>query len=157
MIEIKKIQRHQVAEVEQVILSVCHEIWQLPLEVIRCYDAMSDLDDISLNYFESNGTFLVIIDNGAVVGSGAIRRVNDDICELKRLWLLKEYRGLGLGRKMTQILIDFAKFANYKIVRLDLVDQQKQSQAINLYKCFDFYFIERYNDSSANIFMEKIL
>ena len=57
MIEIKTIRPHQVAEVKRVILTVCDEIWQLPLEVIRCYDAMSDLDDLKVHYFDNNRTF----------------------------------------------------------------------------------------------------
>lgn len=157
MIEIKTIQLHQVAEVKRVILAVCHEIWQFPLEVIRCYDSLSDLDNIKLNYFDNKGTFLVIADNGKIVGSGGIRRFNDEICELKRMWLLQDYRGKGLGMKMTEILLDFAKTVGYKAVRLDLVDQQKQLPAIKLYKRFGFYFIERYNDSMCTVFMEKLL
>jgi putative acetyltransferase len=157
MIEIKPIELDQVEEVQQVIVAVCHEIWQLPEEVIRRYDAMSDLDNLRSHYFDNNGTFLVLIDEGRVVGSGAIRRLNNDICELKRMWFLKAYRGRGLGTKMAQMLLDFARKKGYKKVRLDTTDEQKQAQAIQLYQRLGFYFIERYNDSSCTVFMEKIL
>jgi putative acetyltransferase len=157
MIEIKPIELDQVEEVQQVIVAVCHEIWQLPEEVIRRYDAMSDLDNLRSHYFDNNGTFLVLIDEGRVVGSGAIRRLNNDICELKRMWFLKAYRGRGLGAKMAQMLLDFATKKGYKKVRLDTIDEQKQAQAIQLYQRLGFYFIERYNDSSCTVFMEKIL
>jgi len=157
MIEIKPIELDQVEEVQQVIVAVCHEIWQLPEEVIRRYDAMSDLDNLRSHYFDNNGTFLVLIDEGRVVGSGAIRRLNNDICELKRMWFLKAYRGRGLGTKMAQMLLDFATKKGYKKVRLDTTDEQKQAQAIQLYQRLGFYFIERYNDSSCTRFMEKIL
>ncbi len=157
MIEIKPIELDQVEEVQQVIVAVCHEIWQLPEEVIRRYDAMSDLDNLRSHYFDNNGTFLVLIDEGRVVGSGAIRRLNNDICELKRMWFLKAYRGRGLGTKMAQMLLDFATKKGYKKVRLDTTDEQKQAQAIQLYQRLGFYFIERYNDSSCTVFMEKIL
>jgi putative acetyltransferase len=70
MIEIKPIELDQVEEVQQVIVAVCHEIWQLSEEVIRRYDAMSDLDNLRSHYFDNNGTFLVLIDEGRVVGSG---------------------------------------------------------------------------------------
>ena len=157
MIEIKPIKLHQVAEVKRVILTVCHEIWQLPLEVIRCYDAMSDLDDLNSHYFNNKGIFLVLIDNGMIVGSGSIRRLSDDICELKRMWFLKDYRGKGLGWKMAQMLLDFAKKTGYKKVRLDTVDEFKQAQAIKLYKQLGFSLIERYNEGFATVFMEKVL
>jgi putative acetyltransferase len=157
MIEIKPIELDQVEEVQQVIVAVCHEIWQLSEEVIRRYDAMSDLDNLRSHYFDNNGTFLVLIDEGRVVGSGAIRRLNNDICEVKRMWFLKAYRGRGLGTKMAQMLLDFARKKGYKKVRLDTADEQKQAQAIQLYQRLGFYFIERYNDSSCTRFMEKIL
>jgi len=166
MIEIKPIELDQVEEVQQVIVAVCHEIWQLSEEVIRRYDAMSDLDNLRClrrfakrpsHYFDNNGTFLVLIDEGRVVGSGAIRRLNNDICEVKRMWFLKAYRGRGLGTKMAQMLLDFARKKGYKKVRLDTADEQKQAQAIQLYQRLGFYFIERYNDSSCTRFMEKIL
>lgn len=157
VIEIKPIQLHQAEEVKRVIVAVCHEIWQLPEDVIRRYDAMSDIDGVQSHYFDNNGTFLVLIDDGRVVGSGAIRRLSDDICELKRMWFLRNYRGRGLGMKMTQMLLDFARKTGYKKVRLDTVDEQKQAQALKLYKRLGFYFIERYNDSSCTVFMEKML
>ena len=157
VIEIKPIQLHQAEEVKRVIVEVCHEIWQLPEDVIRRYDAMSDIDGVQSHYFDNNGTFLVLIDDGRVVGSGAIRRLSDDICELKRMWFLRDYRGRGLGMKMTQMLLDFARKTGYKKVRLDTVDEQKQAQALKLYKRLGFYFIERYNDSSCTVFMEKML
>ncbi|MBD1894867.1 GNAT family N-acetyltransferase [Trichocoleus sp. DQ-A3] len=157
MIEIKPIKSHQVEEVKRVIIAVCNEIWQLPEEVIRHYDAMSDIDDVQSHYFDNKGTFLVLIDEERVVGSGAIRRLSDDICELKRMWFLKDYRGRGLGTKMAQMLLDFARIIGYKKVRLDTIDEQKQAQALKLYQRLGFYFIERYNTSPCTVFMEKML
>ncbi len=157
MIEIKPIQLHQIEEVKRVIVTVCNEIWQVPEEVIRRYDRMSDINDVQSHYFDNNGTFLLLIDSGRVVGSGAIRRLNNDICELKRMWFLKDYRVLGLGTRMAQMLLDFARIAGYKKVRLDTTDEQKQAQALKLYQRLGFYFIERYNDGPCTVFMEKIL
>jgi putative acetyltransferase len=73
------------------------------------------------------------------------------------MWLLKDYRGRGLGTKMTQMLLDFAQKTGYKKVRLDLLDEQKQIQALKLYKRLGFYLIERYNDGFCTVFMEKML
>lgn len=157
MIKIKPIQPHQTEAVKSIIFTVCNELWQVSDDVIRRYDEMHDLDDVRSHYFDNGGTFLVLVDDEKVVGSGAIRRLNNDICELKRMWLLKEYRGRGLGMKMAQRLLDFAKNTGYKQVRLDLVDTQKQEQALKFYNKLGFYFIERYKDSLCSVFMEKIL
>ncbi len=118
---------------------------------------MSDIDDVESHYFNNEATFLVVTDEERVIGSGAIRRLDNDICELKRMWLLKEYRGRGLGREMAQNLLDFARRAGYKKVRLDLLNPQKQTQALKLYERLGFYAIERYNDTPCTVFMEKVL
>ncbi|MGI2904100.1 GNAT family N-acetyltransferase [Tolypothrix sp. VBCCA 56010] len=157
MREITTIKLHQIEEVKQIIFAVCSEILQVPEELIRNHDSLSDIDDMPSHYLDNKGTFLVLVDDDKVVGSGGIRRLNDEICELKRMWLLKDYRGQGFGKKMAQMLLDFAKKAGYKKVRLDCGDEQKQAQAVKLYKQLGFYVIERYNDSLCTVFMEKIL
>lgn len=91
-----------------------------------------------------------------MVGSGGIRRLDDSICELKRMWVLQDYRGRGWGMKMAQMLLDFANKTGYKKVRLDVVREQKQARAIAFYKNLGFYQIERYNDGPCTIFMGKI-
>ncbi|MGL4882858.1 MAG: GNAT family N-acetyltransferase, partial [Waterburya sp.] len=83
--------------------------------------------------------------------------LSHDICELKRMWLLKPYRGQGFGRKMTQILFDFAIKKQYHKVRLDIANEQRQLQAIHFYQKLGFYPIERYNNSPCTVFMEKVL
>ncbi|MCC3405959.1 MAG: GNAT family N-acetyltransferase [Microcoleus sp. PH2017_10_PVI_O_A] len=135
------------------------EIWQdiLTEKDLRRYDSMSDIEDLRSHYFDNSGVFLVLVDNEKVVGTGAIRKLNAEICELKRMWFLKEYRGQGWGWKMAQMLFDFAIQVGYRKVRLDLAKEERQPQALKLYKRLGFYPIEKYNDSSCDIFMEKLL
>lgn len=157
MIEIKPIQLHQSEEVKHLIFAVCEEIFQISEETIRRFDNMSDIENLYSHYFDNGGTFLVLLAQGRVVGSGAIRRLDNDICELKRMWFLKEYRGQGLAKKMVEMLLDFARKTGYKKVRLDLLDEQKQTQALKFYKRLGFYAIAPYNDSFCTVFMEKDL
>lgn len=159
MVEIRPIQQHQIEQAKQIIMTVCLEIWQgmLTEQDLRHYDSMSDIDNVQFHYFDNCGTFLVLVDNEKVVGTGAIRRHDDKICELKRMWFLKEYRGQGFGWKMVQMLFDFARQAGYQKVRLDLVNDERQAQALKLYRKLGFYSIERYNNSVCTMFMEKVL
>ena len=106
MVEIKPIKQHQIEQAKQVVTAVCLEILHglLTEDELRGYDSMSDIDNVRSHYFDNNGTFLVLVEGEQVVGTGAIRKLDDEICELKRMWFLKEYRGQGLGWKMAQIL-----------------------------------------------------
>ena len=159
MVEIKPIKQHQIEQAKQVVLAVSLEIWDgvLTEDELRGYDSMSDIDNVRSHYFDNNGTFLVLVEGEQVVGTGAIRKLDDEICELKRMWFLKEYRGQGLGWKMAQILFDFALAAGYQKIRLDLANEERQPDALKLYRKLGFYPIERYNDSPCHVFMEKLL
>jgi putative acetyltransferase len=158
MIEIRQIQQNQIAQAKQIVITVCLEIWQdlLTDEDLMRYDSMSDIEQVRSHYFDNRGVFLVLLDKDRVVGTGAIRKLDEETCELKRMWFLKEYRGQGWGGKMAQTLFDFAKQVGYRKVRLDLANEERQLQALKFYRKLGFYRIDRYNDSSCNIFMEKL-
>lgn len=153
MNKIEPIQLDRIPEVKEVILKVCQGIFQVSQDVIKGYDNFSDLDDIETNYFLDRGIFLVLVDDNKIVGSGGIKRFNNEICELKRMRSLKEYRSQGAAKNMSNMLFDFAKKTGYKKMRLDLISKEKQAKAIKFYRKLGFDNIERYNDISCNIFM----
>jgi GNAT superfamily N-acetyltransferase len=129
----------------------------------------SDLLHIKQHYNRHDGgCFWVVerIDNYQTIGTFAIRKpkqlitatTNDDTdsCELKRMFLSKPYRGLGIGQQMLKIALNFAKSQNCSKVLLyssgDLADSRK------LYLKNGFMDIPRYNDDPrANVFMRKNL
>jgi len=157
MVTIQLIQPHQQQAAKQVILTVCQELWGVSEEIVLGLDPLSDLHNVEDSYFNQNGVFFVLVDGERVVGTGGVRHWRGDICELKRLWFLKDYRGQGLGRLMTERILDFATARGYQRIRLDVADAEVQVQAIKLYRQRGFYFIERYNDGPCSVFMEKVL
>jgi putative acetyltransferase len=114
-----------------------------------------DMDQIAAQYTEPSGIFLVLVDGDRVVGTGAVRRLDDMTCELKRMWFLPEYRGKGQGTKMSELLLEFARAAGYKRIRLDT--SPLLLAANKLYQRLGFHPIERYNDGPGMIFMEREL
>ena len=116
-----------------------------------------DMDEAQSGYFAPGGLFLVLLDGEAVVGTGALRRLSREICEVKRMWVLRDYRGQGFGRRMLNELLDFARKAGYTRARLD--SHRTMTQAHRLYARSGFYPIERYNNAPADqfLFMEKRL
>ena len=159
VVEIEPIEESQIEQAKQVVLTVSLEIWQgaISEEDFRRIDPMSDISNVRAHYFDRNGLFLVLVDGDRVVGTGAIRQLDPKICELKRMWFLEPYRGQGYGRKMTQILFNFARQTGYRKVRLDLANSERQLQAMRFYQKQGFYAIARYNNSPCTVFMEKIL
>ena len=157
MLEIKPLEYQQIEEVKELILMVCQEVFHVDRATILSYDDFADLDNIQEHYLNNKGIFLVLLDRQKVVGSGAIRYLENDICELKRMWILKAYHGQGWGKRISEILLTFAKEKGYKKIRLDLANAEKQKQAIAFYKSLDFYSIPRYNSSPCQVFMEKTI
>lgn len=162
MTTIRPIQPEEVTAARRLIYSVAHEIFNdtRPLEESMAYydskGVLEDMDDIQKSYFEDDGTFLVMTDGDQIIGTGAIKKWDAQICELKRLWFLKEYRGKGLGYQMTQELLSFARSKGYQRVRLE-TDPVAQSRALDFYKRLGFYEISQYSQHDDEAAMEFIL
>ena len=73
---------------------------------------------------------------------------------MKRLYVRPNYRGKGIGRELSQAIIDEAHRIGYKKMRLDTIPAMKQANA--LYKSFGFKNIKpyRYNPIKGALFME---
>lgn len=93
----------------------------------------ADLNDIETNYHQNNGVFHVIENpDGEIIGTGGITRDSPTSCELRKMYLAKSTRGLGLGKKMLQQLLFDARKLGYKQVTLETASVLEN--AIALYK-----------------------
>ncbi|MGC1378975.1 MAG: GNAT family N-acetyltransferase [Anaerolineales bacterium] len=157
MIEITPIQPDQVAEAKCVIHAVANRIFapeQSVEEFLGTPEGQHWLDDVENYqkvYMENRGLLLVALDDGKIVGTGGIRMLKWDVAELKRLWLLEEYHGQGIGFRLVARLLDFARAQGYTSVCLQTSPQQER--AIAFYKKLGFYEIPCYNDDLEEISM----
>lgn len=162
MTEIRPIQEHEIPEAKLVIFTVAFEIFKEAgtlEESIATYTAqgkLSEMDDVQANYFDNGGTFLVTVQDGSIIGTGAIRYLEEGVCELKRLWLLSEHHGQGLGYRMMQELFRVAREKGYKVIRLE-TDRIVQARAVQFYKRLGFHEIPRFGDDPDDMGMELIL
>ena len=144
MIIIRRIEPDEWIIAKQLIYRVAHIIFNdaRPLEDSMAYGEsngwLKDMNDIQQTYFNNDGIFLVMTDANQLIGTGAIRKFEDKICELKRLWLLPDYHGKGLGYRMMQKLLLFAREKGYERIRLE-TDPEYQKRAVEFYKRLGFY------------------
>ena len=97
--------------------------------------------------------FLAEID-GEIAGCIALRKLEEDVCEMKRLYVKPRFRGNNIGRILVEKLIDEAKIIGYKKMRLDTVPAMQIAQ--KLYKSIGFYEIKPYrqNPVPGAVYME---
>jgi ribosomal protein S18 acetylase RimI-like enzyme len=113
-----------------------------------------ELESLPGDYAALNGCLLIAESSGNWAGCVALRSLEDDICEMKRLYVIPEYRGLGVGKTLAQTVIKEARTRGYKKMRLDTVASMKAARG--LYASLGFYTIEpyRYNPIGGASYME---
>lgn len=97
---------------------------------------------------------LILAKDGEVVGCVALKKLNSQACEMKRLYVRPDRRGLGIGRRLTLFAIETARSLGY--MRLCLNTLPSMSEAISLYRSLGFTVIEPYDDKhiEGGIYME---
>jgi len=92
----------------------------------------SDLKDIEATYLKSGGVFELVEDRrGKLLGTVGLCPVDEDTCKLRKMYLIPEARGRGLGRRMLERAIDHATRLGFKTIVLETVSVMKE--AIRLY------------------------
>lgn len=100
-------------------------------------DALYDL------FQEQGAAYFVAEIDGKIVGGGGIyptKELPNDTCELVKMYLLPQARGLGLGRTLIEKSLAAAKEMGYKNVYLESMPELKQ--ALKVYAKFGFEYLK---------------
>jgi ribosomal protein S18 acetylase RimI-like enzyme len=114
-----------------------------------------ELKNLPGNYAAPNGRLFLIRVNNAVAGCAALRKLEERICEMKRLFVRENFRGLNLGKILIEKLLTEARFIGYEKMRLDTLPE-KMPRAVKLYQSVGFYKIAPYyeNPHRETLFLE---
>ena len=131
---LREANNHDVPGIKKVVFTVLKEYGLEP-------DANGkdiDLDNIEENYLRHNGYFGVIIDQltSEVIGTVGIFPNNKEVCELRKMYLIKYARGHGLGKKLLESSIRIARDKGYHRITLETISPLVE--AISLYKKYGF-------------------
>jgi GNAT superfamily N-acetyltransferase len=111
--------------------------------VLQSYD--DELQHLEVKYGPPRGRLWLALVDGEAAGCIALHPLDDERCELKRLYVKPRFRCRGLGRLLMETMIDAARELGYRHVLLDTLPPLKA--AIRLYREQGFYDIPCYNNS----------
>ncbi len=110
------------------------------LNVDLCFQQFeSELANLPGKYAPPSGTLLLAQDGQKAIGCGALRRLGDiqgHTCEMKRLYVCPEGRGLGIGKQIARRLIQEGLRIGYFTMVLDTL--KRLDAAIHLYESLGF-------------------
>jgi putative acetyltransferase len=120
-------------------------------------DFETEFSNLPGGYSLPDGSLLLAQCEGKSAGCGALRRLDRETCEMKRLYVRPQYRRRGIGRRLAVALIDRARGAGYVRMRLDTVPWM--TEAIALYESLGFVDTApyRHNPVPGARFMELVL
>jgi len=121
-----------------------------------CFQGFEEeLKHLPAKYAKPDGRLFLALVNGKTAGCIALRKLEKGICEIKRLYVRSEFRGLGLGQILIEKLIAEARLIGYEKMRLDTLPD-KMLQAVKLYKSYSFTEIQPYYENPVNetLFLE---
>ena len=120
--------------------------YQKFLNIDLCFQKFEEeLKTLPGSYASPDGCLLLALDDTTVAGCVALKRLSDNVCEMKRLFVRPPYRGKGYGKLLAKEIIKEARIIGYNKMRLDTLDSLKQ--AMGLYQSLGFKKIEAYYDN----------
>ena len=115
------------------------------------------IDEEMARFPETYKFLLLAKRDGVPIGAVALKEHSADTCEMKRLYVLPEGQGLGVGRKLCKRLMADAKSQGYQTMLLDSL--KRLEAAVALYEKLGFEEIEPYNFNPEDdvIYMSRVL
>jgi putative acetyltransferase len=116
-----------------------------------------ELKQLKSMYSAPVGGIILCRERSGFTGCVAIRKITDDIAELKRMYVQPAQQHKGIGKKLLGEAVLLAKKYNYTCIRLDTLSNM--TPAIHLYKSQGFYEIPAYyhNPIATAVYFEKQL
>jgi ribosomal protein S18 acetylase RimI-like enzyme len=122
-----------------------HQVHNIDLESVLGKSSRDYVRDFLQDFTKANslnGIIYVLVDQGNVVGMGALAKLQEGVGEIKRMFIQPAYRGRNLGKKMFSMLMQEGRELGFSKLRLETADIFET--AVHLYHSLGFKDIDEY-------------
>ena len=100
-----------------------------------------ELDYVYKTYLKEKAVYFVLEGKGIIIGGAGIAPLQGGeptVCELQKMYFLEEARGKGLGEKMINHCLDFARKAGFELCYIETLPYMKAAQKLYIKKGFEY-------------------
>ncbi|MGB5943993.1 MAG: GNAT family N-acetyltransferase [Leeuwenhoekiella sp.] len=101
------------------------------------------LDEMFETYNFPKAEYFIVFENGEILGGAGIAQLqayDGPVCELQKMYLLEKSRGKGLGAKLMETCLAFAKAQHFEQVYIETMPYMEDAQ--KLYVKYGFEYID---------------
>jgi GNAT superfamily N-acetyltransferase len=131
------------------------EYWESRKLEFTYFNFDREIANLPGDYSPPTGKLLLASCRGEAAGCVALRRLDREICEMKRMYLREKFRGRGFGRALADAIIAEARRIGYRKMRLDTIGPTMR-EALQMYLRMGFQEIPpyRHNPLPGAAFLE---
>jgi len=118
------------------VVAIFREYVTSPSVSLSFQDYEQEYASLPGKYASPEGRLLLVWQDGNVVGCAAFRKVDGEVCEMKRVYLTPAARGEGLGRRLIKCILAEARGAGYLRIFLDVIPEFEA--ALGIYESLGF-------------------
>ena len=120
-------------------------------------DFENELKQLSIQYNKPTGALILAYQDETAIGCVGVRYLEKEVAELKRMFVLPEFRKLKIGHRLLEEAMKAAKGLGYKKIRLDTLQDMAAARALYQQNGFNEITPYRHNPIAGAIYMEKVL
>ena len=121
-----------------------------------------ELDYVYKTYLKEKAAYFVLEEKGIIIGGAGIAPLEGGeptVCELQKMYFLEEARGKGLGEKMIDHCLDYARKEGFELCYIETLPYMKAAQKLYIKKGFEYIDgpMGTTGHTSCNIWLTKRL